>query len=173
MITQVGGPVSRILATPGQHVENAQPLLYVASPDYSLLRSAYIKARDLLPACGQILQARSGLYEHKAIAEADVEQAESTRTQAEADLQASEQAIRILGISDPETLVRDPSSPGGALLGADGGRNRRAIVLAGAAPTGGNDAVFHAFRYELGVGARQHLPERRGECARRRRRDDQ
>ncbi len=46
VITQVGGPVSRIVVTPGEHVHAGQPLLYVASPDYSQMRSAYIKARD-------------------------------------------------------------------------------------------------------------------------------
>src|SRR5262249_50288277 len=46
VISQVGGPVSRILVTPGQHVKTGQPLLYVASPDFSLLRSGYIKAKD-------------------------------------------------------------------------------------------------------------------------------
>ena len=35
VITQVGGPVSRILVAPGEHVTAGQPLLYVASPDYS------------------------------------------------------------------------------------------------------------------------------------------
>jgi multidrug efflux pump subunit AcrA (membrane-fusion protein) len=46
VITQVSGPVSRILAMPGDHVRAGQPLLYIASPDYSQLRSAYLKARD-------------------------------------------------------------------------------------------------------------------------------
>jgi multidrug efflux pump subunit AcrA (membrane-fusion protein) len=39
VITQVGGPVSRIIAMPGEHVSAGQPLLFVASPDYSQLRS--------------------------------------------------------------------------------------------------------------------------------------
>ena len=116
VITQVGGPVSRIVVTPGEQVREGQPMLYIASPDYSLLRSAYIKARDAFQLADKFYKRAQDLYAHKAIAEADVEQAESNRTQAEADLQSSEQAIRILGIANPEDLVNNPPSPEVALL---------------------------------------------------------
>jgi cobalt-zinc-cadmium efflux system membrane fusion protein len=116
VITQVGGPVSRIVVTPGQHVSAGQPLLYVASPDYSLLRSAYIKARDAFQLADKFYKRAQDLYAHGAAAQADVEQAESTRTQAQADLDSSQQAIRILGISNPETLVTSAPSPEVALL---------------------------------------------------------
>ena len=46
VITQVGGPVSRILVVPGERVKKGQSLLEVSSPDYSLLYAAYLKARD-------------------------------------------------------------------------------------------------------------------------------
>ncbi len=46
VISQVGGPVSRIMVTPGQEVKKGEAMLYVTSPDYSLARSAYVKARD-------------------------------------------------------------------------------------------------------------------------------
>jgi cobalt-zinc-cadmium efflux system membrane fusion protein len=110
VITQVGGPVSRVVVTPGEHVRAGQPLLYVASPDYSQLRSAYIKARDAFQLTDRNLRRAQDLYAHKAIAQADVEQAESNHTQAEADLQSSEQAIRVLGITDPGSLVTNPPS---------------------------------------------------------------
>ena len=48
VITQVGGPVSRIVVAPGEQVTAGQPMLYVTSPDYSLLRATYLKARDAL-----------------------------------------------------------------------------------------------------------------------------
>jgi cobalt-zinc-cadmium efflux system membrane fusion protein len=121
VITQVGGPVSRILVAPGEHVTAGQPMLYVTSPDYSLLRSAYIKARDAFQLADKIYKRTQDLYTHKAVAEADVEQAESTRSQAEADLQSSEQSIRILGISNPEDLVSRPPSPEVALLAPQAG----------------------------------------------------
>jgi cobalt-zinc-cadmium efflux system membrane fusion protein len=110
VITQVGGPVSRIVVTPGEHVTASQPLLYVASPDYSQLRSAYIKARDALQLADRFYKRAQDLFAHQAISQADVEQAESNRTQAEADLQSSEQAIRVLGIPNPESILTAPSS---------------------------------------------------------------
>ena len=110
VITQVGGPVSRILVTPGEHVNAGQPLLYVASPDYSQMRSAYIKARDAFQLADKFYKRAQDLCAHKAIAQADLEQAESNRTQAEADLQSSEQAIRVLGIANPESIVTNPPS---------------------------------------------------------------
>ena len=116
VISQVGGPVSRIMVTPGQQVTQGQPMLYVTSPDYSLLRSAYVKARDAFQLADKVYKRDQDLYAHKAIAEAEVEQAESTRAQAGADLQSSEQAIKILGISNPDDLVTKPVSAEVALL---------------------------------------------------------
>jgi membrane fusion protein, heavy metal efflux system len=80
VITQVGGPVSRILVAPGEHVTAGQPMLYVTSPDYSVLRSAYIKARDAFQLADRFYKRAQDLFAHKAIAEADLEQAESTRS---------------------------------------------------------------------------------------------
>jgi cobalt-zinc-cadmium efflux system membrane fusion protein len=110
VITQVGGPVSRILVTPGQHVTKNEPLLYVASPDYSQLRSAYIKARDASQLAAKFYKRAQDLFAHQAISQSDLEQAESNRTQAEADLQSSEQAIRVLGIPNPENILTASSS---------------------------------------------------------------
>jgi cobalt-zinc-cadmium efflux system membrane fusion protein len=108
VITQVGGPVSRIVVTPGERVTAGQPLLYVASPDYSLTRSSYIKARDAFQLADKFYKRAQDLYSHQAIAQADLEQAESNRTQAQADLQSSEQAIRVLGIPNPESVLTAP-----------------------------------------------------------------
>ncbi len=116
VISQVGGPVSRILVTPGEQVTQGQVMLDVTSPDYSTLRSAYFKARDAFKLADKVYKRDQDLLAHKAIAEADLEQAESTRAQAEADLQSSEQAIKILGISNQDDLVSKPLSSEVALL---------------------------------------------------------
>ena len=116
VISQVGGPVSRIVVAPGEHVEAHQPMLYIASPDYSQSRSGYIKARNALELADKIYKRDQDLYAHHAIAEADLEQAESSRNQAQADLDASTDAIQILGISNPETLASKPASPEVPLL---------------------------------------------------------
>jgi cobalt-zinc-cadmium efflux system membrane fusion protein len=121
VITQVGGPVSRILVTPGEHVRAAQPLLYVTSPDFSQLRTAYLKSRDALQLADKFYKRAQDLYAHGAIAQADLEQAESTRVQAQADLDASAQAIRVVGIANPEDLVNNAPAAEVALLSPGAG----------------------------------------------------
>jgi cobalt-zinc-cadmium efflux system membrane fusion protein len=111
VITQVGGPVSRVVVAPGEHVRAGQPLLYIASPDYSLLRAAYIKARDAFQLADKYYVRAQDLFAHGAIAQADLEQAESNRAQAQADFASSADAIRILGIPDPESIVSKAPSP--------------------------------------------------------------
>jgi cobalt-zinc-cadmium efflux system membrane fusion protein len=111
VITQVGGPVSRVMVVQGEHVRAGQALLYVASPDYSLLRSAYIKARDSFQLADKFYRRAQDLYAHGAIAQSDLDQAQSTRAQAQADFESSADAIRILGIADPETIVTRAPSP--------------------------------------------------------------
>ena len=142
VISQVGGPVSRIVVAPGEHVEAHQPMLYIASPDYSQLRSGYIKARDAFDLADKIYKRDQDLYAHHAIAEADLEQAESTRNQAQADLDASSDGIRILGISDPETLAAKPASPEVPLLAPVAGEVVDRLCSPGQLLTPGNTQCF-------------------------------
>jgi cobalt-zinc-cadmium efflux system membrane fusion protein len=104
----IGGPVHEILVAPGESVHAGQTLLTVTSPDYSAARSAYIKARDAFALSEKFYKRAQDLYAHGAIAEADLEQAESNRTQAHADMESSADALRALGIKDPEVLVKNP-----------------------------------------------------------------
>jgi membrane fusion protein, heavy metal efflux system len=110
VITQVGGPVSRILVVPGQHVREGEPMLEVASPDYSQLLATYLKARDTFRVADKNYARAQDLYQHNAIAERDLLQAESDHDQAQADLNASEQAMKILGIKNPDDLAKAPSA---------------------------------------------------------------
>ncbi len=110
VITQVSGPVSRIAVVPGQRVERGQPMLYVASPDYSQLRSNYLKAKDAYSLAQKAYARAKDLYDHHAIAEQNVEQAESAEVQAQGDLTSAEAALRVLGISDPNALLTAPPS---------------------------------------------------------------
>jgi cobalt-zinc-cadmium efflux system membrane fusion protein len=110
VITQVGGPVSRVVVLPGQKVTQGEPMLFVASPDYSQLRTNYLKARDAY-ALAQKANARAqDLYQHQAIAEQNVEQAQSVEVQASGDLAAAQAALKVMGITDPEALVKAPPS---------------------------------------------------------------
>ena len=105
VISPIGGPVSRILVAPGEHVKQGQTLLEVASPDFSLQRATYMKAQTAFHVADKNYDRAKDLYEHHAIAERDLLQAESDRSQAQEDLQASEQSLKILGIPNPEKLL--------------------------------------------------------------------
>jgi cobalt-zinc-cadmium efflux system membrane fusion protein len=89
-------------------VHAGQALLTVNSPDYSAARSAYLKARTAFLLADKFYVRAQDLLAHGAIAESDFQTAESTRNQAQADLQASEDALRVLGIKDPESLIKNP-----------------------------------------------------------------
>jgi membrane fusion protein, heavy metal efflux system len=110
VITQVGGPVSRVLAVPGQQVRAGQPMLEISSPDYSQLLNAYLKAADSSRLADKNYARAQDLYQHHANAERDLEQAESDRNQAHADLNAAEQGLKILGIKNPADLAKVTSS---------------------------------------------------------------
>jgi cobalt-zinc-cadmium efflux system membrane fusion protein len=110
VITQVSGPVSRVVVVPGQKVTQGEPMLYVASPDYSQLRTNYLKAKDAY-ALAQKANARAqDLYQHHAIAEQNLEQAQSAEVQASGDLVAAQAALKVMGVTDPDALVKAPPS---------------------------------------------------------------
>jgi membrane fusion protein, heavy metal efflux system len=110
VISQVSGPVNRIVVVPGQHVHQGEPMLFVASPDYSQLRTNYLKAKEAYALAQKAYARAKDLYEHKAIAEQVLEQAQAAESQAGGDLVAAQAALKVLGISDPDTLVQSPPS---------------------------------------------------------------
>ncbi|MFZ1131230.1 MAG: efflux RND transporter periplasmic adaptor subunit [Terriglobales bacterium] len=110
VITQVSGPVSRVVVVPGQKVQKGEPMLYVASPDYSQLRTNYLKAKDAFALAQKAYARARDLYEHKAIAEQNLEQAESAEVQASGDLASAQAALKVMGIADPDALVQAPPS---------------------------------------------------------------
>jgi membrane fusion protein, heavy metal efflux system len=109
VIAPIGGPVHEILVAPGQIVRKGQPLLTVTSPDYSAARSGYIKAHDSFLLADKLYVRSQDLYSHGAIALADLQQAESGRTQAHADMEAAADALRALGLNDPEAVAKSPA----------------------------------------------------------------
>src|SRR5277367_3521621 len=86
VITQVSGPVSRVVVVPGQKVSQGEAMLYVSSPDYSQLRTNFLKAKDAYALAEKAYARAQDLYQHRAIAEQNVEQAESAEVQAGGDL---------------------------------------------------------------------------------------
>jgi cobalt-zinc-cadmium efflux system membrane fusion protein len=142
VITQVGGPVSRILVVPGEHVKIGQPMLEVSSPDYSQLLDAYLKAADSFRLTEKNYARAQELYQHHAIAERDLEQAESDHNQAQADINAAEQGMKILGIKNPADLAKAPSSAQIPVLAPISGQVVERLVSPGQVVQAGQTQAF-------------------------------
>lgn len=142
VITQISGPVSRILVVPGENVRAGQPMLYVASPDFAQLRTNYLKAKDAFALAQKSYARAQDLYQHRALAEADLEQAESNENQAQADLQAAEQALKVVGIEHPDRLSKDTTLPEVPVLAPIAGEAVERLVSPGQVIQGGATQVF-------------------------------
>ena len=142
VITQVGGPVSRIVVSPGQHVHRGQPLLYVASPDFSQARANYLKANNTFRLADREYARAKDLYDHHAIAEKDLIAAESARGLAEADLQASEQGLHVLGFKNPDEVVSVHTSPELPVLAPIAGEVVERLVAPGQVMQAGTTQAF-------------------------------
>jgi len=143
VITQVGGPVSRILVVPGERVKQGQPLLDVSSPDYSVLLAAYLKAKDTYRVSDKNYDRAKDLFEHHAISDRDLLQAESDRNQAQADLFSTEQGLKVLGITNPDSLLaKMPSGAEVPLLAPISGEVVERLVAPGQVLTAGTTQAF-------------------------------
>jgi membrane fusion protein, heavy metal efflux system len=101
-ITQVNGPILRILVDTGTPVKQGDPLLYVSSPDVSAAVSTYRKARNREAFNQRIVDRTKELLDHGAVALKDYESAEADYNDATTDVQNSRQALRIFGITPQE-----------------------------------------------------------------------
>ena len=131
VITQISGPVNRIAVVPGQEVHTGQPMLYVHSPDYSQLRTNYLKAKDAFLLAQKNNARTQDLYKHGAASISAVEQAESAEVQASGDMAAAQAALKVMGITDPDTLVKGPPSFEVPVLAPIGGQVVEQLVSVG------------------------------------------
>lgn len=110
-ITQVNGPITRIVVDTGARVKAGAPLLYVSSPDIAGAVSTYRKAENKLDQAQRRLDRNRDLLAHKAIAQRDFDDSQSDFNDASTDLQTALQALKILGVSDAD-LTTDASQTG-------------------------------------------------------------
>ena len=142
VITQVSGPVSRVVVVPGEKVRQGQPMLFVASPDYSQLRTNYLKAKDAYSLAQKNYVRSQDLYQHHAIAVKDLEQAESAEVQAGGDLASAEAALKVMGVTDPDAMEKGPSSYEVPVRAPIGGEVVEQLVSAGQLLQPGNTQCF-------------------------------
>ena len=101
-ITQVNGPISRILVDLGSKVKEGDPLLYVASPDVANAISTYRKARNREALAKRVLDRNKELMTRGALAGKDLESSEADYNDANTDVENSLQSLRIFGITQDE-----------------------------------------------------------------------
>lgn len=142
VISQVGGPVSRILVVPGAHVKAGEPMLDVTSPDYSQMLDAYLKASDSYRLTQINYSRAQDLYKHNAIAQRDLQQAESDNNQARADLNAAEEGLKILGIKNPGDLAKGAVSAQIPVLAPISGEVVERLVSPGQVVQAGQTQAF-------------------------------
>jgi cobalt-zinc-cadmium efflux system membrane fusion protein len=102
VITQVSGPIVRIVVDTGTRVKTGDPLLYVASSDVTNAISAYRKAKNRFDLAQRNLDRSTDLLAHKAISERDMESARADYNDAATDLQTALQALKIFGVTQKE-----------------------------------------------------------------------
>ena len=101
-ITQVSGPITRILVDAGAYVKTGQPLLEVSSPDVTSALAAYRVAHNRLNLATSTLNRSRDLLDHHAIAQKDFEGAQADYNDAATQVQTTLQALRIFGITQKE-----------------------------------------------------------------------
>jgi cobalt-zinc-cadmium efflux system membrane fusion protein len=112
-ITQVNGPISKLLVDLGSVVAADQPLLYVASPDVANAVATYRKARNHQDYAKKTLDRSKNLLDHQVIAVKDLEAAEQDYNDATSDVESSLQALKIFGITQQE--IDDAQHQGAAM----------------------------------------------------------
>jgi cobalt-zinc-cadmium efflux system membrane fusion protein len=98
VLSQISGPVTRILVNTGTHVEPGTPLALVSSPDFAQAIAAYQKAQAALQNTARIATLDEQLFKNDAIARTDLDQARSDSASAAADREAALQQMVALGV---------------------------------------------------------------------------
>ena len=120
-ITQVSGPITRILVDTGARVKKGDVLLYVSSPDVSNAISAYRKAKNRLDLAQHNLDRNKDLLEHKAISQRDFESAQADYNDAATDVQTSLEALRIFGVTAQDITDAEHQNVGHPARAGDAG----------------------------------------------------
>src|SRR5580700_3044959 len=106
LLTQVFTPnqgrIAGLFAKVGDEVQKGQTLFTIDSPDLVQASSTLISAAGVLNLTNRNLARLKGLYETRAVAQKDLEQATSDQQAAEGALRAARDAVRIFGKADAD-----------------------------------------------------------------------
>src|SRR5579871_54740 len=105
VLAPFSGPVSRLLVSPGDEVKKGDPLAAVVSADFASAVSTYRKALVTAQNARKLADLDKDLLAHQGVSTKEAQQAETDAASAEADRDASLQALQSLGV-DP-AVIRD------------------------------------------------------------------
>lgn len=118
VISMVNGRVVDIRARLDDNVKKGQLLFSVQSPDISAAFDTYVKAAADEQLADKAYLRAQDLYEHGAIAQSMLEQAEDTEKDAKADLTAADEQLKILGVDKehPSPIVKVYAPTSGVIV---------------------------------------------------------
>jgi membrane fusion protein, heavy metal efflux system len=93
-----GGRVVQVKVRPGDNVRAGQVIAELQSSDVAQARTDYQKALAEYDRASRILARSQTLYEHKAIAEKDLQDAQINAQEASADLERAKEHLHVLGV---------------------------------------------------------------------------
>jgi len=146
VIAPFGGPVSRLLVSPGDKVKAGDPLAEVDSPDFASAISGYRKALATAQTLRRVADADKDLLQHNGVAQREAEQAQTDAMNAEADRDAARQTLVSLNI-DPQVIKdiensKPVSHPGGVIRAPIAGTVAEKLITPGELLTAGTTPCF-------------------------------
>jgi cobalt-zinc-cadmium efflux system membrane fusion protein len=118
VISMANGRVVDIRARLDDYVKKGQLLFSVQSPDISGAFNTYVKAAADEQLANKAYLRAQDLYQHGAISQAMLEQAEDTEKDAKADLMAAEEQLKIFGVDKdhPSPIVKVYAPTSGVIV---------------------------------------------------------
>ncbi len=146
VLAPFGGPVSRLLVSPGDQVKAGSPLAEVDSPDFAAAISAYRKALATAQTLRRVADMDKDLVQHNGVAQREAEQAQTDAANAEADRDAALQTLVSLNL-DPQVIKdlqagRPVSRPGGTIRSPIAGTVVEKLITPGELLTAGTTPCF-------------------------------
>jgi membrane fusion protein, heavy metal efflux system len=146
VLAPFGGPVSRLLVSPGDRVKAGDPLAEVDSPDFASAISAYRKALATAQTTRRLADMDKDLLQHNGVAQREEEQAQTDAVNAEADRDAALQTLVSLNV-DPQAIKdlqegRPVSRPGGMIRSPIVGTVVEKLITPGELLTAGTTPCF-------------------------------
>jgi membrane fusion protein, heavy metal efflux system len=146
VLAPFGGPVSRLLVSPGDQIKAGDPLAEVDSPDFAAAISAYRKALATAVTDRRVADMDKDLVQHNGVAQREEEQAQTDAANAEADRDAALQTLVSLNL-DPQVIKdlqagRPISRPGGMIRSPIAGTVVEKLITPGELLTAGTTPCF-------------------------------